>query len=434
VITLGIDVGTTHTKVLARDAVSGEALAVETAATPIVRDDAGDAHAPAEVLHVVEQLLTAVAASLGDADRVAALGVASVGEEVVLLDEAQQPTADALAWYDPRGRDEAAAFLDGPGAGLDLVQRWRHDPTFSLFKLLWLREHEPEHYARAVTWTDLGDFVLASLGADVVMDWTHASRAGAFDLQRHAWDLETVAAAGLQITFPRLEPSGAVAGRLRPEAARRLGLPAGVVLVTGGHDHLCAAYAADLQPGDLFLSAGTSEAHLLPLERPIVGDPGRYHLDQGCYVDRERYYAHVNILSGRLYQYWRGRLYPDADDAAVDAELAAVDLAALDLRFVVSDDGHNGHFEGAEAAGRAERMLAVHVGLADRSADVVAFLEAAAGRSVGRVIAVGHPPQQPLWRELRRRRYDRPLEVRTQPEMAAEGAARLAADAIASPT
>ena len=68
-------------------------------------------------------------------------------------------------------------------------------------------------------------------------------------------------------------------------------------------------------------------------------------------------------------------------------------------------------------------MRAVLEGLADRSADIVAFLEETSGRPFERVIAVGHPPQIPLWRELRQARYGRPMVVVEQPEMAAYGAA-----------
>ena len=52
-ITLGVDVGTTHTKVLALEIETGRTLAVESAATPVVRDAAGEAHRPAQVLEVV---------------------------------------------------------------------------------------------------------------------------------------------------------------------------------------------------------------------------------------------------------------------------------------------------------------------------------------------------------------------------------------------
>ena len=88
----------------------------------------------------------------------------------------------------------------------------------------------------------------------------------------------------------------------------------GVALVTGGHDHLCAAYGAGVRStAELFLSAGTSEAHLALLDAPLGGEmAGR--IDQGCFVDAGSYYAHINIHSGHFFKQWRRLLYGDVDE------------------------------------------------------------------------------------------------------------------------
>ena len=211
-ITLGVDVGTTHTKVLALDVEAGRTRALESAATPVVRDADGEARRPAQVLETVLDLTASVVKQLPAGARPAALCVARGGEEVVLIDATGAPVGDVITWYDPRGLDEAAAFMAGPGGDLPLSRRWPPDATFSIFKLLWMKAHDPEALARAITWTDLGDFVLHGLGADLVMDWTHASRAGAFDIAARAWDRATVEATGLGLAFPRLVPGRTVIG------------------------------------------------------------------------------------------------------------------------------------------------------------------------------------------------------------------------------
>ena len=137
-ITLGVDVGTTRTKVLALDIDTGRTVAFAASPTPVRRSPAGEAHRPAEVLRTVFELLADVASQL-PTDSVEALCVASVGEEVVLLDSSGSPTADVITWYDPRGLDEAAAFMAGPGGELSLSRRWPPDATFSVFKLRWIR-------------------------------------------------------------------------------------------------------------------------------------------------------------------------------------------------------------------------------------------------------------------------------------------------------
>jgi xylulokinase len=315
-----------------------------------------------------------------------------------------------------------------------LSQRWPPDASFSLFKLIWLREHRPDEFGAATGWTDLGDYVLCGLGGEPVMDWTHASRAGAFDLVTRAWDDESLEAAGLNLAFPRLVASGSVVGSLSTALAQRTGIPAGVAIVSGGHDHLCAAYGGGLRhASELFLSAGTSEAHLALVDVPLTGASGRYHLDQGCFVDGSSYYVHINIHAGHYFKQWRGLLYPGTDDAAMYEEIeSAVTHGAT--RFELADDlRHARLLDVPYSADRAVLMRAILAGLAARSADIVDHLEQASGRPFDLILAAGHPTQVPLWRRLRMAAYERPMAAIDEPESAAFGAAVIAARATAGP-
>jgi sugar (pentulose or hexulose) kinase len=433
-IALGIDVGTTHTKVLALDVATGATLALESGPTPIRKDDAGEAHRAADVLELVIDLIGRVVRAIDDADDVVALCVASVGEEVVLLDDAGHPVGDTIAWYDPRGFEEAATFATGQGGRVALSRRWPPDPTFSLFKLMWTRDHRREEYAAATSWTDLGDFVLMGLGADLVMDWSHASRAGAFDLLDRAWDRQSIEAARLDITFPRLVASRTVIGHVSAGMAARTGLPTSVAIVTGGHDHLCAAYGAGVRStAELFLSAGTSEAHLALIEAPLEGEAGR-DVDQGCFVDADRYYVHINIHSGHFFKQWRQLLYGDTDDATMYAEISATPAGAADISFEPTDELRHARLDHVPYdADRGLLMRAVLEGLARRSASIVDQLEATSGSPYELILAAGHPTRVGLWRRLRLAAYGRPMAAVEEPESAAFGAAVMAAQAVRAP-
>jgi xylulokinase len=433
VIALGIDVGTTHTKVLALDIEQGRTLAIEAAPTPVHRDADGDVRRPADVLDTVLELMTRIIGRLDDATSIVALSVASVGEEVVLLDARQQPVGDTVAWHDPRGFEQAEAYLSGPGAGLTLTRRWPPDATFSLFHLMWLRKRRPDAYRAASSWTDLGDYVLCGLGGEPVMDWTHASRAGAFDLVKRAWDQDSIEAAGLDLAFPRLVASGTVVGSVSAAVSQQTGVPPGVSIVSGGHDHLCAAYGAGLRStSELFLSAGTSEAHLALVDAPMTGDTGRYRIDQGCYVDAASYYVHVNIHSGHFFKQWRALLYGDTDDQAMYAEIESATTGG-ETTFELADDLRHARLGGVPYnADRATLMRAILEGLATRSADIVKHLEQASGRPFELILAAGHPTRVPVWKALRLAAYGRRMAAVDEPESAAFGAAVMAAQAVSA--
>jgi xylulokinase len=155
-------------------------------------------------------------------------------------------------------------------------------------------------------------------------------------------------------------------------------------------------------------------------------------VDQGCFVDGVSFYVHVNIHSGHVFRQWRSLLYEGVDDTAMYAELEAIageDAPTFDLL----DDLRHGRLDQLSyTAGRAAILRAVLVGLARRSADIVAQLESEVGHRFERILAVGLPTSVPLWGSLRAAAYARPLVIVDQPEMTAFGAAVLAARAVST--
>jgi xylulokinase len=211
-------------------------------------------------------------------------------------------------------------------------------------------------------------------------------------------------------------------------------LPERVALVTGGHDHLCAAFGAGVRStAELFLSAGTSEAHLALIPAPLEGEPGRA-VDQGCFVDGDSYYVHVNIHSGHFYQQWRSLLYATVDEPAMYAEVAAAPAGAGGISFEMAGELRYGRLDHVPYdADRAVLMRAVLEGLARRSAAIIDQLEAASGSRYELILAAGHPTRVPLWRRLRSDAYGRPMAALDEPESTAFGAAVMAATAVGAP-
>ena len=220
-----------------------------------------------------------------------------------------------------------------------------------------------------------------------------------------------------------------VIGTLEPAVARRLGLSTERALVSGGHDHLCGAYGAGVRSTrELYLSAGTSEAHLSLLEAPLEGEAAE-GVDQGCYVDDSTWYQHINIHSGHFFQQWRALLFDGVDDEAMYQVVAAAEASGI--HFDVTDDLRLGRLDDVPYdADAAAVMRAVLEGLARRSGAIIERLEAAVGAPYELVLVAGHPTRVPFWRELRHRTYERPMARVTESETTAFGAAVMAAHAI----
>ena len=163
----GIDLGTTHLKAVLYDDRARRIVSAATAPTPLRTAGGLSAHGADDVVRIALDLLGTVLHGAGEPWSLGGIAVASVGEEIVTVDARDNPTGETLAWYDPRGRDEAEAF--GAGSRTGLHERFRPDPSFSLFKLLWLRAHRPVELERCVRVLDLSAYTLVRLGAAAAM-------------------------------------------------------------------------------------------------------------------------------------------------------------------------------------------------------------------------------------------------------------------------
>ena len=322
---LGIDIGTTHIKALLYSAASGTVVAEAQTPTPVNTHGAETRDA--------EQVFDAVVRVAGDCldlgdetAAVAGIGLTSLGEEMVLLDGEGGPVEPVLPWFDQRGSTMAKETGD---AGMPAVLR-QSDPSFSVFTLRWLARNRPEAAARTRHLAGLAGYVLGRLcgheTAELTMDWSQASRTGFFNVLDQVWDHRAIEWAGFAPeSLPRLVPPGSVVGRVAAPTAQSWGIGPDVPVISAGHDHFCGAFGAGARAsGQAYLSAGTSEAHLILCDTAppeALADPD---IDVGCYVDGKRFYVHLNLLSGQLYRLWLQRL-GQADDAEFQLEMAGVD-------------------------------------------------------------------------------------------------------------
>ena len=263
---VGLDVGTTSSKVVIYGD-AGETLA--TGRRPTVWDVT-----PEGVEIQPQALIDGALGALADAlDRtssgvvMAGIGITSMGETGVLVNDHGEPVAPAIAWHDTRDDAEVALLRDEIGA--DVFCGTAGKPLrgqFSLTKHRWLVDHHAAT-AQAVRRFNVAEWVARALGADEACDRTLACRTGWFDLAADQWWDEALAWSGTSAAImPPLVQPGQPIGRVSMAIA-----PArliGAVVTLAGHDHQAAALGAGAGGlGDEFDSAGTAEA-LIRTVRP----------------------------------------------------------------------------------------------------------------------------------------------------------------------
>ena len=152
----------------------------------------------------------------------------------------------------------------------------RISASYSIEKLMWIRQHEPETFAQTAVMLNAKDYINFCLTGVIATDPSDASGTNAYDLNRWAWSEKILEAAELDLSlFPPVRQSIDVIGEITSEVARETGLRAGTPVVCGGGDGSCAGVGVGcVSPGSAYNYLGSSSWVALTVEKPIV-DPQR---------------------------------------------------------------------------------------------------------------------------------------------------------------
>jgi xylulokinase len=334
-VSIGIDLGSSRIKVLALDE-AGESLGVTMASYATESRRAGYAEQNPDrwwdALRLAMSELLARPALRGAS--VEALGMTGQMHGAVFLDEAGAPVRPALMWSDGRAEAEAAE-IDKRIPRDELVAETgnRSNVSFTAPKIMWVARNEPEVMAGTRWIVQPKDALRARLTGEIGGDVSDASATLLFNLRARTWSDDICRR--LEIDRGLLAPlteSEASAGGLREDAARALGLPAGIAVAVGGADAPAAALGLGLAreedaDGTVLISLGTGGQVLAPLAEPKVDPEGRLH--GLCHVVPGQWCVMAAILSAAASLDWVVRLLkPDDPNGARELLAAAAKVPA----------------------------------------------------------------------------------------------------------
>ncbi len=266
---LSLDVGTTCCK-CQLFSEEGDILLYRSEEYPLAERD-GEKYVDIESIWSIVQSLMLSAARAGG---YASVCISTFGESFVLLDKEDKILFYPMLYTDPRGEEEAEEILKKCGAE-QLYGRVGVLPQsmFSLPKLLWIKKHAPEAFARADKLMLICDYLGYLLTGERAIDYGLASRTGAFNLNSRTFDGEVLSAFGVNASlFSRPMPAGSVVGLLKNKLRALFGLEQDVTLVLGSHDQICSALGAGaVRAGDAVDGLGTVEC-ITPVFDGICAD------------------------------------------------------------------------------------------------------------------------------------------------------------------
>jgi xylulokinase len=373
----------------------------------------------------------------GNGDAVRAVGLSGQMHGVVLTEASGRPGRPAILWPDTRSLPQLDEYRH-------LDEQQRHglaNPYVTGMagpSLLWLREHEPHIYATARWALQPKDWFRLQLTGEVATDPSDASATLLFDLIQDdwAWDVVETLQLRADLLAPIL-PSGSVAGSLRPDVARVLGLPAGIPVATGAGDTAAAALGTGLLVPDLGqLTVGTAGQIVALLDQPDPDPTWRTHLYRAATPGR--WYAMAAMQNVGLALEWVRRVlgvtwsqvYDEAFTVPAGAGGATFLPYLTGERTPVLDPEAHGAWVGLSLHhSRAHLLRAALEGVACALREGLEALEAR-GLALPELRLAGGGTVEPAWRTMLADVLQRPLHIVSNPAASARGAALLAGIAV----
>ncbi len=207
------------------------------------------------------------------------------------VDKSGTPLRDSILYCDQRAVNQNQQLLErmDPFAFYKTTGH-RASPTYSLQKLMWVRDKEPDIYRNTYKVLNAKDYIAYRLTGNMVTDYSDAGGTELFDILKMQWS-ETIAdAAEIDLEkMPEAKPSTFVCGEVTQEAATQTGIPAGTPVVIGAGDGCAAGVGAgSVMPGKSYTCIGSSAWVATTSQQPVFDDqmrtttfphavPGMYH-------------------------------------------------------------------------------------------------------------------------------------------------------------
>lgn len=279
---LGIDSGTQSTKTILLDATDGQIVASASRQYELIEGlPAGHKEQqPAEWIAAARATIKAVLDQAGiERGQVRGIGVSGQQHGFVALDENDQVIRAAKLWCDTSTSPEAAELIEklgGLGATINAVGNGI-PAGFTASKILWLKQHEPENYAR-LRWILLPhDYLNFWLTGRKTMECGDASGTALLDVRNRVWSQAVIDAIDprLRQMLPPLIAADNCAGTLRAELADEFGLSNGVIVSAGGGDNMMGAIGTgNVRAGVVTVSLGTSGTIYACADQPVIDPQG----------------------------------------------------------------------------------------------------------------------------------------------------------------
>ena len=432
---IGIDLGTSAAKLLLMDE-KGEILNVVTKEYPLEFPQPGwSQQNPEDWKKAMEAGVPELIAGI-DASKIAGIGAGGQMHGLVVLDENDNVIRPAILWND--GRTAAQVDYLNNVIGKDKLSEMTANIAFAGFtapKILWMKENEPENFAKIAKIMLPKDYINYILTGVHACDYSDASGILLLDVKNKCWSKEMMDICGVtEAQMPNLFESYECIGTVKPEIAKALGLPEGVKVAAGAGDNAAAAVGTGIVgEGGCNISLGTSGTVFISSKS--FGVDANNALHAFAHADGGYHLMGVVLSAASCNKWLMEDIFNTGDYAAEQAQINPERLGENRVFFLpylmgerspINDTNARGTFIGMSMdTTRADLTLAVLEGVAFAIRDSVEVARQL-GISIPTSRICGGGARSPLWKKIMASVLNLPLESPVSEQGPGMGGAMLA--------
>ena len=404
---IGIDLGTSAVKLLLMDE-TGAIAKIVSREYPLSFPHPGWSEQNPE--DWFEKSVDGLKELLADCDKSKVRGISFGGQMhgLVMLDKDDQVIRPAILWND--GRSQKQVEYLNETIGRDVISGYTGNIAFAGFtapKILWVRENEPENFARISKIMLPKDYLAYRLSGTFCTDYSDASGMLLLDVKRKKWSEEMCGLCGISTDqLPKLYESWEEVGKLKPEIAKELGIVEDVIIAAGAGDNAAAAVGTGtVGPNHCNISLGTSGTIFISSEQFCM-DPNNA-LHSFAHADGKFHLMGCMLSAASCNKWWMDEIIKTQDYAGEQAEIKELgNNHVFFLPYLMgerspwNDPNARATFTGITMdTTRADMTQAVLEGVAFAFRDMYEVVKSL-GITLDKATICGGGAKSPLWRKI----------------------------------
>lgn len=436
---IGVDLGTSAVKILLVDR-SGNVVDEVSKSYPLIQEKAGYSEQKPDdwVEQTIAGLKELVAGFQGNPEEIEGLSISGQMHGLVLLDDHNRVLRNAILWNDTRTAEQCKHIYEVVGKErlLQITKNLALE-GFTLPKILWVKEHEPEVFEKISAFVLPKDYVRYKLTGKLQMEYSDAAGTLLFDMNKNKWSKEICELLGINPTIcPPLVASYDEVGTVTPEVAQRTGLADTTRVFAGGADNACGAIGAGiLEEGKTLCSIGTSGVVLSYEERSDKDFQGQVHyFNHGA--PNAYYTMGVTLAAGHSLSWFRKTFAKDESYDELLKNVGSVPVGANGLLFTPylvgertphADTDIRASFIGIDSSHTRDNFArAVLEGITFSLNETIAIFREN-GKTVDTIISIGGGAKNEDWLQIQADIFDAKIIKLRSEQGPGMGAAMLAA-------